>query len=342
MKIGLASYDRQPNETIRLGIMAEKTGLDSFWVSDHLTDFQGPKIDPWTTFGAIARETQRLFMGSWVTDAQRCHPAKLAQILATLSHISNSRVALGIGAGEAMNTVPFGLPFRDPESRIAQLSEALQVMRLLWASTSEEPVSFDGRFFKLQDAWLNLRARGKIPVYLGIFGSRKGLELVGKQGDGWLAWINSPETFRLRSGIIRRAMKEAGRTPHALDFVAPIYTCLSNDRRRISQALKAIKRTLVRERYALRLMGFQLPHTGKTFQNTLATESEKTASSQAYAEIPEDVALRFLACGSASSWIERVEEFKSAGATHVIILFLDHVEEQLKMIGSSMPVALRA
>jgi len=216
------------------------------------------------------------------------------------------------------------------------------VIRLLWASTSEEPVSFDGRFFKLQDAWLNLRARGKIPVYLGIFGSRKGLELVGKQGDGWLAWINSPETFRRRSGIIRRAMKEAGRTPRALDFVAPIYTCLSNDRRRISQALKAIKRTLVRERYALRLMGFQLPHTGKTFQNTLATESEKTASSQAYAEIPDDVALRFLACGSASSWIERVEEFKSAGATHVIILFLDHVEEQLKMIGSSMPVALRA
>src|SRR5438445_5801648 len=127
-----------------------------------------------------------------------------------------------------------------------------------------------------------------------------------------------------------------------MEFDVPHYTCKLNDRRRISQTLKAIKRTLVRERYALRLMGFQLPHTGKTFQNTLATQSEKTASSQAYAEIPDDVALRFLACGSAASWVERVEEFRSAGATHVIILFLDHVEEQLKKIASSMPAVLRA
>ena len=66
------------------------------------------------------------------------HPARTAQTVATLSEITGGRVSLGIGAGEAMNIIPFGLPFDAPKVRAERLAEAIQVIRLLWESDPQK------------------------------------------------------------------------------------------------------------------------------------------------------------------------------------------------------------
>src|SRR5712692_2078095 len=141
MKMGMIIGDVSPTESVEHAVLAEKLGFESVWFSDHLIDAGGITIDPYTTMGAIAAKTSRLKMCAAVSDTQRVHPAKLAHMVATLSDISRGRVWLGIGAGEAMNVVPFGMPFEEPKGRTQRLAEAIQVIKLLWRSSSKSPAS---------------------------------------------------------------------------------------------------------------------------------------------------------------------------------------------------------
>lgn len=68
MRIGTIAFSKPAREAVRLGIFSEKFGFDSFWVTDHLMDFSGRMIDPWTTISAISVQTKKITMGSSVTD----------------------------------------------------------------------------------------------------------------------------------------------------------------------------------------------------------------------------------------------------------------------------------
>src|ERR1700680_3193546 len=107
MKIGTVMDDLSAGDALQKAILAEKLGFESLWFSDHLIDTGGIKVDPWSTMGAIAGSTNKIGMCSAVSDFQRVHPAKMAHIVATLADLSNGRASLGIGAGEAMNLIPF-------------------------------------------------------------------------------------------------------------------------------------------------------------------------------------------------------------------------------------------
>ena len=81
-------------------------------------------------------------------------------MVATLADLIGGRVWLGIGGGEAMNIGPFGMPFEGPEARVQKLAEAIQVVKLLWRSSSQNPVSFEGRHFRLANAWVDFGVKG--------------------------------------------------------------------------------------------------------------------------------------------------------------------------------------
>ncbi len=343
MRIGTIAFSKPARETLQLGILSEKLGFDSFWVTDHLVDLSGTMIDPWTTISAISVQTKRIVMGSSVTDTQRAHPAKTAQVVATLNEISGDRVVLGIGAGEAMNLVPFGIAFDDPEQRIQRLAEAVQVIRALWSSSRESPISFRGKFYHLKKAWLDQKVRRVPRIYVGVFGSRKGLEVVGKYADGWLPWVNTPETFREKCDAIRKAARKAGRDDRKLDFVAPIYTTLTRDRRRLRRVLNVVKQVLVIERNTLRRLGISPPaRLGATYQTVLVRKNVNEMLAKLQDAIPDDVAERFLAHGSPSQILERIEEFRKAGATHLIVQFLENMEPQMGAFSKKILPLIRA
>ena len=88
------------SECIKAAIEAERDGFDSVWIPDHLCDIDGSIVDPWTTLAFIAAKTEKVRLYSAVTDFQKVHPAKLAQIVArtdvdesiTLKVIQNKRI----------------------------------------------------------------------------------------------------------------------------------------------------------------------------------------------------------------------------------------------------------
>src|SRR5207247_2220073 len=107
-----ASYST-PN-MVRAGIEAEKHGFHSVMIGDHFLDLSGlVKVDPWTVLAYIGSRTQKIRLTTYVTDVLRTHPSKVAHIAATLDELTGGRVTIGLGAGESMNLIPFGIGFDD-------------------------------------------------------------------------------------------------------------------------------------------------------------------------------------------------------------------------------------
>ncbi len=217
LKFGFAEISVDPLQAIEDGIRAERAGFDTLWIPDHATDVNGDKLEPWTVLSAIAVQTRKVRLASAVTDTQRSHPSRTAHATACLDVISRGRVVLGIGAGEAMNIIPFGLPWEEPAGRVARLEEAIRVIKLLWGSRREKAVDFDGRYYKLKDAFLSQapHRRPHPPVFVGALGSRSMLEIAGRLGEGWFSWINTPETFSRRWKIVEETLEARAGLPVA-------------------------------------------------------------------------------------------------------------------------------
>jgi alkanesulfonate monooxygenase SsuD/methylene tetrahydromethanopterin reductase-like flavin-dependent oxidoreductase (luciferase family) len=164
---------------------AEAAGFTGIWSWDHFMS-RGQKTTPvlecWTTLTAAAAATSRLKVGSFINNVMNRHPAVLAKMLATLWEQSGGRVELGIGVGgfEA-EEVALGIPFPEPKERSAILEEAIAVIRLVW---SGGPADFDGRYFKLNQAYGYPKPE---PPPRIIVGGEKpaGARLAARAGDGW-------------------------------------------------------------------------------------------------------------------------------------------------------------
>jgi phthiodiolone/phenolphthiodiolone dimycocerosates ketoreductase len=190
---------------------------DSVWSEDltPLAEFQSsPHVyfEPLSMMAAAAAVTERIRVGVCVTDVIRRHPAMLAQTALTLDHVAGGRAILGLGSGERMNITPYGMEWSRPYSRLA---EAIDVMRLLWSS--DGPVDFEGRFFRLEDAVLGLGPfEGRHPqVWIASHGPKM-LALTGRQADGWLPTQMPPEEYAEKLADVRRAAEEADRDPDAV------------------------------------------------------------------------------------------------------------------------------
>jgi phthiodiolone/phenolphthiodiolone dimycocerosates ketoreductase len=219
------------DRVFELAKLAESAGFDAVWWPDHLmathpqalwTEDVTPlaasqpnphvHFEPLQLMGAVGAATDRIRVGVSVTDVLRRHPAVLAQSALTAQHLSGGRAVIGLGSGEAMNLEPYGIPFDKP---VGRLSEALDVMSLLWES--DGPVRYDGRFYQLDDAVLGLRPLDGTPppIWLASHGPRM-LDLLGRKADGWLPLKDSPERYAERLSVIRASAEAVGRDPDAI------------------------------------------------------------------------------------------------------------------------------
>ncbi|MGH9193767.1 MAG: LLM class flavin-dependent oxidoreductase, partial [Acidimicrobiales bacterium] len=118
-----ASYDDQ----LAVAREAERLGFDAFFRSDHFlsmgpgTGEPGP-TESWVTLAGLARETERIRLGTLVTSATFRLPGPLAIAVAQVDAMSGGRVELGLGAGwfEEEHRA-YGVPFPDTRERFDRL-----------------------------------------------------------------------------------------------------------------------------------------------------------------------------------------------------------------------------
>jgi probable F420-dependent oxidoreductase len=135
---------------------AEMGGFDAYTRPDHLLS-EGvlgppgaPLLECFTTIAALIPSTTRLRFVQTVACNSFRNPALLAKMVASLDVISGGRMELGLGAGWLRQEYDaYGYAFPPPDVRLAQLREALQVVKLLWTGG---PVDYDGGHYTLRRA----------------------------------------------------------------------------------------------------------------------------------------------------------------------------------------------
>jgi alkanesulfonate monooxygenase len=199
---------------------AEAAGFESFVRSDHWLSLEGdwmrPASDAWTTLAGLARDTQRIRLGTMVSPVTFRHPVALAKIVATVDEMSGGRVELGLGAGwYGPEHERFGLPDPPRAERFEWLEEQLQVVLGLWTRSS---LTFSGRHYQLRDAICEPKPvqQPHPPIVVGGYGKPRIVRLAGAYADELN--LDSPEPAMCREVFARLddACRAVGRDPAAV------------------------------------------------------------------------------------------------------------------------------
>ncbi|NIM44462.1 MAG: LLM class flavin-dependent oxidoreductase [Nitrososphaeria archaeon] len=337
IKFGSYLFFGPIEQIIQQGLLAERYGFDSVWFPDHHISVIPTTECPenWTVLTAIGMRTKRIVLGPAVTDPLRRHPSTTAQTVATLDRLLGGRVALGIGAGERMNLIPFGIPWTSP---IERLREAVKCIKMLWSATTEEPASYEGKFFHLKDAFLGIKPRQDPPIYIGALGPRT-RELVGELAEGWFPWIITPELFKESLKDIEKGAKKVGRNLREIDAAVVAYTAITED---YEEAIRMIeprgKMALILERRVLERIYRRISLTDEiTIQKTIPTNKSLRILREAVEEIPIEAVEAISICGTVDHCIKKIEKYIEAGSKHIIISNQDpNIENTLRQYGEKI------
>ena len=216
------------SEIVAVARRADELGFEGLYRSDHYASVFGREgvgsTDAWATLAGLARETERIALGTLVSPVTFRPAATLARVVATVAEMAGTavgqapRVHLGMGTGwlETEHTM-FGLPFDDLGTRFRRLEEQLRIMRGLWDSNGE-PFSFHGEFERVKDAQLLPRPDPRPRLIVGGRGPVKTVRLAVRYADE----LNSPsatpeECWKLR-GVLDDACERDGRDPSTITF----------------------------------------------------------------------------------------------------------------------------
>ncbi len=218
-------------EMLEIARHVEATGWDGFWLADHFMpdaeDTSVPWPEAWTTLAGLAASVPRIRLGTLVTGNTYRHPAVLAKMAATVDHISQGRVVLGLGAGWQQNEhEQYGIPFGTIGGRLARLEEACQVIKGLFG---EKSASFDGKHYQLVGASLEPKPlQSPLPLLIGGGGEKVTLRITARWADEWNVW-GDVETLRHKMEVLDRHCADVGRDPAAIQRSAVALLFLSDD-----------------------------------------------------------------------------------------------------------------
>lgn len=178
---------------------AEDLGFNSVFRSDHFVNPNPPdkpSLGLWPSLTYAANTTSRIEFGPLVTPVTFQLPAITARNAAAVSDLSGNRLVLGIGAGwNEREHRMFGIPFPPTRERLGMLQEYLDVVERLLRS--DQPVSYHGRYFQLDDAILLPRpSRSGPQILVGGNGKKRTIPLAARYADEWNAVFVSPKELR--------------------------------------------------------------------------------------------------------------------------------------------------
>lgn len=195
-------------------IEAEKLGFNSIWVIDHLSKTsQNQQLECWTTMTWLAAQTHKIRIGSLVLCPLYRHPTILAKMASTFDVLSNGRLEMGLGACAPMNkdeSLPRGITWRGPKTRLEMLGETVQVLKKLW---TQEEASFEGKHFQLKKVNCLPKPVQKPhpPILIAGTGEKRTLRIVAEHADKSNFGLVSLEEFKRLVDVLRGHCMRVGR-----------------------------------------------------------------------------------------------------------------------------------
>src|SRR6202042_1152679 len=228
-----ASYDQQ----VKMAQAAEVGGFDAFFRSDHFLAMGGDGLpgptDAWLTLAGIARETDRIRLGTLVTSATFRLPGLLAIQVAQVDAMSGGRVEIGLGAGWFdTEHEAYGVPFPPLGERFERLEEQFAILTGLWETPVGERFDFDGRHYQLKDspALPKPVQQPHPPLIVGGGGPKRTPRLAATFADEFNLPFSSVADTEAQFARVRAACREKGRDAGTLRLsAAQTVCCGAND-----------------------------------------------------------------------------------------------------------------
>ena len=286
-----------PDELLDVAEMADAAHVfEHVWVGDQI--MAKPRMESITLMAAMAARTTRVRIGvACMASFPSRHPVLLAYQWASLDLLSHGRMILGacMGVPESSNLASLehiNMGITNPE-RAPRLEEGIAILRKLW---TEDRVTFDGRFYKLHDAFVEPKPV-QTPPPIWVIGNpslraapphviERNLRRVARLGDGWMTTAWPAEDFaELRRRICAYA-KDYSRSFEDLPCALYYNININDDREAAIQ------------------------------------ESQKFLE-EYYTPIkfPRDRVEGWVACGTPKQCIQQLQTFIEAGATDILLRF---------------------
>ena len=233
MKFGLAfasSVGTNSDSALEICRKAEGLGFDSVWGGEHVIrpdhiesaypyaedgvmpgEAETPIPDPLIWLAYVGAVAPTLRLGTCILIVPQRNPLVLAKELATLDHLTNGRVELGLGVGWLREEFDaLGIPW---ERRGVRNDEYVAAMRALWAGPHAE---YHGEFVDFPPVTCNPRpVNGSIPILVGG-DTPVAIRRAARIGDAYFPGTREPGILAELIQQTRKAAEQGGRDPDAI------------------------------------------------------------------------------------------------------------------------------
>ena len=219
---------------------AESLGFHSAWTQEGVLA-PAPTLAPLELMAFAAACTEQLRLGCAVIVSPLHSPVHLAQSISTLDQLSRGRVEIGVGLGGRGRM--FSAFEVDPAHLVTRFTEGLQLIKACW---TEPRITFEGRFWQLEDASVEPKPFQKPFPPLWIGGSHpQALRRALRYGNGFFgAGSSTTAQFAQQVHVLRTEMAEAHQDPSTFQIAKRVYIVIDNDttraRERVDAGLKQI------------------------------------------------------------------------------------------------------
>ena len=314
---------------VSLATLAERNGFDYGWVFDSHVLWK----DPYPLLVLMAQNTERLRLGTCVTNPATREPSVTASTLAVLQMISKGRMDLGIGRGDSARRVLGKRP-----TTLEDLEVATRVIKELCEGRA---VEYEGTTLRLD--WAEPH---RLPVWIAGYGP-KALALTGRIADGAVIQIADPSLVGWCAGLLRAGASEAGRDVAEVKIMcaAPAHVGAKDavrERVRWFPALVSNHVVDLVRRYGEKglpeeLTAYVRGRPGYDYKH----HAESGSSNAAF--VDDDSVDRFCVIGEVEEHVAKLRELQQAGVSQFNIYLMSGEEERiLERYGSEIIPAVKA
>jgi alkanesulfonate monooxygenase SsuD/methylene tetrahydromethanopterin reductase-like flavin-dependent oxidoreductase (luciferase family) len=204
---------------------AADTGWDGVWVADHFMPNlpagvrpDKPMLEAGSLVAALGAAVPRVSVGTLVYGNTYRHPAVVANMAATVDHITGGRFVLGVGAGWQVNEhQQYGIELPPVKQLLDRFVEALQVLHGLLRTPT---TTLQGEYYQLTDAVCEPKpVQDPLPIMIGAKGEKRMLGVVAEYADLWNTW-GLPELITHKSRVLDEHCDRVGRDRTAIGRTA--------------------------------------------------------------------------------------------------------------------------
>jgi probable F420-dependent oxidoreductase len=313
--------DHPAEHLVDLTKRAESNGFAYGWIFDSHVLWR----EPYPLLTLMATATERMRLGTCVTNPGTREPTVTASALATLNEISGGRMDLGIGRGDSARRV-----MGRPPTTLARLEEAAVLIRdLVEGRTSTQDET------ELRLPWTS---GDRLPVWIAAYGP-KALDLTARIADGVIIQLADPHLIRWFVGQLHGFMRDAGRDPSEMKVMAAAPAHVGDDveacRERVRWFPALVSNHVVDlvSRYEpadlpAELTGYIRDRSGYDYLH----HAEVGSSNAAFVE--DEVVDRFTLIGPVDAHVAKLHELAAAGVDQFNIYLMNgDEEEQLDLYG---------